>query len=116
MIRLIQGVFFQPIGGILHQTMYAGLIFSEGGRLKGAMQDHYGDSELSLILLSANEVQFTKQYVGRGDFIHYTFKRRTEGGMWIGEFAGDQVGKGVSKCVITETVDELFSPDPKLPK
>jgi hypothetical protein len=114
MIRLIQGMFFQGVGGVLHQTMYAGVIFSEKGRLAGNLRDFYGDSVLSLVLISPKEIQFTKKYAGREDLIHYTFKRRTENGIWVGEYTGDRVGKGISKCVITEIADSFFSPDPEL--
>lgn len=126
---LVQGLFFQnqqymglayaPIDGLiatinedLFQFMYAGLIWTDErhalGGLKGEMQDHFGRSRLSEIRVSDTVVSFTKKYERRDDEILYTFKIK-DGNSWIGEYNGDAVGSGTSRCIITEVPNSFFS-------
>lgn len=127
---LIQGVFFQiqeqiglrmvAIEGMvpviergLIFDMYAGVIFSNPDfppQFLGGMFDHYGESVLSDIEVNDMQIRFKKQYTHRRDEISYTFKVK-DGNTWAGEYSGEAVGNGLSRCVITE-VDDSFN-DPK---
>lgn len=125
---LIQGLFFQnqqymelacvPKEGVvavihegLFQYMYAGLIWTDErqvlGGLKGEMQDQFGHSRLSRIQVSDLEISFTKKYDRRDDEILYKFRIK-DGNSWIGEYNGDMVGSGTSRCIITEVPDSFF--------
>ena len=93
MIWLIQGIFFQnqswldvrcvPIEGNvavivkgLIQTIFSGAIYPDGKdvshTLVGQMFDHYGYAVLTDVLVSDDEVRFTKRYERRQDTILYT--------------------------------------------
>lgn len=131
---LIQGCFFQnqewlglrtePIEGTvcviekgLIWDMFAGIIRHNPNfppQLIGGMLDHYGESILSDIEINDIQVRFTKRYERRSDEILYSFKVK-EGNTWAGKYSGEAVGKGLSRCVITE-VDDSFSDQRKLMK
>jgi len=126
---LIQGLFFQnrQVLGLacsvegnaavlysgLFQFMFAGLIWTDKQsalyELTGDMLDHFGRSRLSEVQVTDLEVKFTKRYKGREDDIFYTFKVR-DGDSWVGEYRGDRVGSGTSRCIITEVPDSFFEP------
>jgi hypothetical protein len=127
---LIQGVFFQnqewlgvrmvPIegmvavieGGLIYD-MYAGIIRVDPenpGRFVGGMNDHYGESNLSeIIFVDGVKLSFSKKYDRRQDKIRYSFKAK-DGVTWIGVYVGEVVGKGLSRCVITEVEDSFNDP------
>ena len=128
---LIQGVFFQnqewlgtrmvPIEGMvaviergLIYDMYAGIIRVDPEnpwRFVGGMNDHYGESTLSdIVFVDGVELSFSKKYNRRQDKIHYSFKVK-DGNTWAGEYSGEIVGKGLSRCIVTE-VDDSFN-DPR---
>ncbi len=128
---LIQGVFFQnrsnlDIGyqnGIGESVMirtdlcrftYAGMIgldpVSNEGNLIGMLQDYYGHSILFDVVVSDEEVGFTKRYVDRDDFITYTFRVK-DGQTWVGEYAGSDVGTGISRCILTSVEDSFLLPE-----
>ncbi len=130
MIRLIQGVFFQnqewvglgmrPGDGVvtvmhsgLCQFVYGGVIWQDPknalGALIGHMQDSFGQALLSDIYASDHTLRFVKQYRDRDDTIQYTFEKKDDLG-WIGEYAGKEVGTGISRCVVTEVEDGFFDP------
>ena len=129
MIFLIQGVFFQnqewlgtrmvPVEGMvaviekgLIWDMYAGVIRPNPnfpGQLIGGMKDHYGESILSDIEVSDIQVKFTKKYNRRDDKIEYLFKVK-DGNTWAGEYHGDVVGQGLSRCIVTEMDDSFGDP------
>ncbi len=93
--------------------MYAGFIQQdpEGlpGELIGRMQDHFGQSVLAGIVISDQRMDFVKQYEKTHRIrapIAYVFRMR-DGNTWVGEYSGDKVGSGITRCVLTE-VDETF--------
>ena len=47
-----------------------------------------------------------KKYFERNDIIAYQFKKQGE--IWIGEYSGDEVGKGTAKCILTQVSDDIF--------
>ena len=128
---LIQGVFFQnqewldlatkPVDGVvavikrgLIFMLYAGVIKLNSDpipQLEGEMFDYYGISTLSDITVNETGLSFTKQYKNRPDTIRYTFTDR-EGITWAGRYAGEAVGSGISRCVITEVGDSFMDPVP----
>ncbi|MDD2758170.1 MAG: hypothetical protein PHD72_02225 [Patescibacteria group bacterium] len=124
---LIQGFFFQERlwlgpegseGGFgevvifskgLCRFMYAGVIYPDRGRpsaLVGDMVDCFGESVLSDVSISSDEVCFIKKYVHRADLINYKFGR--QGNLWVGGYSGTAVGGDVATCIITETPADLF--------
>jgi len=127
---LIQGVFFQnqewlgtrmmPIDGMvaviergLVFDMYAGVIRQNPDfppQLLGGMFDHYGESVLSDIEVNGIQVRFKKQYIHRRDEISYVFKVK-DGDTWVGEYSGEEVGNGLSRCLITEVDDSFNDPE-----
>ena len=127
---LIQGVFFQnqewlgtqmvPIDGMvvviergLIYGMYAGIIRVDpknSRRLIGGMNDHWGESVLSgIVFVDGIKLSFLKKYDHREDTILYSFKAK-DGITWIGEYEGEIVGKGLSRCIITEVDDSFNDP------
>jgi hypothetical protein len=128
---LIQGLFFQnrqwlglgykPADGVvavirngLCQFMYAGAIWQDPahvmGGLTGHMLDTFGNSILSDIYIDDGVIRFKKKYDSRPDTIQYVFEKK-DGNSWVGEYTGSAVGKGISRCVLTEVSDEFFLPD-----
>lgn len=133
----IQGVFFQnqewlgvqtvPIEGNvavlrrgLQWDMYAGIIFPNPERVHlpenkftdefiGGMNDHFGESTLKDIVITDLEISFSKKYNRRDDVIHYSFKIK-DGNTWVGGYHGDEVGKGLSRCIITPVNDSFNDP------
>jgi hypothetical protein len=87
--------------------MYAGAIWQDSGGLTGCMQDAFGKSELSEIVISDTEVRFVKTYEGRQRPIRYLFRKK-DGNTWVGDYRGEGVGVGVSRCLVTEVDDECF--------
>lgn len=128
MIFLIQGCFFQNqtwlgIGmstegcvatlerGLIWD-MYAGIIRPNPNfppQLIGGMVDHYGESTLSDVEVSNIQVGFVKKYDRRQDTIRYLFKVK-DGNTWVGEYSGEAVGRGLSRCIITQVDDSFNDP------
>ena len=125
---LIQGVFFQKLTGLdldfsegdaraVIRTsgcyfMYAGAFGpdpEQGGVMRGRMNDHFGDSTLTNIIMPGDGLRFTKQYDGREEFIHYAFQKG-DGGTLIGGFDGPGNMSGESKCVLAQVPDNFFAP------
>ena len=126
---LIQGVFFHPqsslrigrddaIGERVHieqwlcYFMYAGAFGPDperGGVMRGRMNDRFGDSTLTNIIMTGDGLRFTKQYDGRKEFIHYAFQKG-DGGTLIGGFDGPGNMSGESKCVLAQVPDNFFAP------
>ena len=96
-VHLMQGVFFQRQDhlGLGHNAegdlrvfvrsgmcryMYSGVIFPDPdsvvGRLIGEMFDNFGQSILSDIQMSLDELRFVKKYNDRKDIIRYRFHRQ----------------------------------------
>lgn len=100
----------------LFNAMYAGVIFPdvEGaeGKLVGRMFDECGYSELSNVVETDDEFRYTKRYQHREDFIHYSFRFDQVSRTWIGQYDGEAVGNGVSRCIITPISKDFFDPNP----
>lgn len=99
----------------LTSSLYVGVIcddpdITESGVpiLVGNMADEYGESKISDITLTDTEFKFSKKYAGRKDTIFYTFQK--DGEKWVGEYSGTNVGKGLSRCVLTLIPDDFFDP------
>lgn len=131
MAHLIQGVFFQQnqwldlaerprfgtcvvINKGVCRFVYAGVIWRDNakalGPLVGSITDHFGESELSNVSVTEQGIEFVKRYLKRRDTIRYVFSKK-DGNTWAGEWSGDAVGSGISRCVVTEVPDEFFSPE-----
>lgn len=127
-IYLIQGFFFQnyqwlSLGmgvegttvfvkeGLCH-FMFAGIIYSDKtevlGALAGQMNDQFGHSVLSQVMILPHKVTFVKKYVDRNYEIKYTFRQQDS--LWVGSYSGERAGEGGAKCVITEVTENLFKP------
>lgn len=123
MIYFIQGIFYQNnswmdvkagrpaiVSGLL-SMMYSGVLGPDPenpGRLAGSMMDVYGDSILSDVVYTPNELQFTKTYSERnnGPAMRYSF--RELGGRWVGTYDGEQVGSGISWCLLKPVEESFF--------
>jgi hypothetical protein len=130
-IFLIQGLFFTKdsmlairvdpeigervaIQTAITHTMYAGVLkFPEGINYAGvgALQDHYGVSDLSVVRMTKDSLTFVKKYSHRRDTIFYNLNPiSAESNIWIGNYSGDDVGYGAVRCIITEISEDFFSP------
>jgi hypothetical protein len=76
-------------------------------KLTGTMVDHAGESDIVDIQLTEDTLSFSKLYLGREDCIDYTFKKQLDG-TWEGEYVGDAVGRGKSRCVLTPVPDDFL--------
>jgi len=133
-VYLIQGFFFQHQGWLglgmssegegvvtvinsgLCRFMYSGVIYPDKhnalGGFAGQMSDHFGDSQLSKVVVLPEEVRFVKKYDRRDDLIDYKFSKQN--GLWVGKYSGPVVGQGGAKCVITEVTEDLFRPPERI--
>lgn len=124
-VLLVQGFFFQDLGGIriayypsvgsvaifqseLIQTMFAGVlsIDERSDFWAGSMMDHYGLSDISDGVLVDDSFSFDKKYRDRNDVISYKFRR--EGDLWVGGYFGTLTGSGDARCVVTPSHEGLF--------
>jgi hypothetical protein len=124
-IYLIQGFFWQYLSpqsndGLLQiigsrsKFMFAGALFlpaSYGSDKKaGEMNDLYGISVLSNVVIEQDCLTFDKKYLaGRPcGVISYSFKR--EDAIWTGEYSSS-IGNGLAKCVLLEVPWNFFTDD-----
>jgi len=96
--------------------MFSGVIYPDQnnvlGGLAGEMNDQFGQSQLSHVILFPDErVKFVKKYNHRDDRIEYEFIK--EGSIWVGKYSGPVVKEGNAKCIITQVPEELFLPPQK---
>ena len=127
---LVQGVFFQVrdllevaekpgigtavvICGGLCRFLFSGVIERDPEHLRGGYRGHlndwFGGSELTGILLTETELCFTKKYMKRKDTIQYVFTKQDDG-IWIGKYNGAVTGGGFSRCLLTPVTSEFFAP------
>jgi hypothetical protein len=78
------------------------------GYFVGSMTDHAGQAELVAVKLTEDTLSFSKLYLHREDCIDYTFKKQPDG-TWEGEYVGDAVGRGKSRCVLTPVPDDFLT-------
>lgn len=124
-LLLIQGVFFQAtrgfsigylpgIGSIatiekaLKQGIYSAIvgpdkIASPSDTFSGHMHDYVGYSSVTDLVMTESELTFTKNYPGRHP-IYYEFKEK-KGNVWTGIWKGQDCGRGVTRCIVTEIED-----------
>lgn len=128
---LIQGLFFQEgyhpeVAAVpgegntlvmrsgLFSAMFAGMIFPSSDALRlltGHMIDRFGDSVLSDVHIGDTELRFSKQYADATLPISYSFRRYgQQGGLWVGEFAGEECGTGAANCVLASIPARLLRP------
>lgn len=129
---IISGVFFQnqqwiglamrPVDGLvpiiesgLIRSCFSGMILeTPPGVYVGGIFDHYGESEIFDIEfcgIGSQRLSFTKKYRQRPDSIKYTFTKKDDSGIFVGEFSGELVGSGTAKCVLTEVSDNFLLPE-----
>ncbi len=100
---MVQGVFFFAYPG--KSTLYyhfAGMIHPEEDGRRGMLNDKFGDSFLTDVVVTETEVRFTKTYEGRTDPIHYTLKKKSDSIFWTGHYDGEKTGSDQVNCLITE--------------
>lgn len=130
MLYLIQGVFFQNyqrlglgmggegegvvamISNRLCHFMYYGVIYSDKnnvlGRLAGQMNDYFGGSSLTKVYFSPKGLEFVKKYDNKDYLIEYKF--RSKDNIWVGEYSSTAIGRGKTRCIITEVPEDFFQP------
>jgi hypothetical protein len=131
-LYLIQGVFFQerqslevahlPVEGAvavvrdcLHHFMFAGILEVDPEKVlsgyRGAMQDYFGESQVSNGRLTEDTLYFTKKYQHRSDTIEYKLTKE-DSRTWVGEYNGLVTGTGRVRCLLTPITSDFFrSPD-----
>jgi len=124
---LIQGVFFQnqswlgiamkPIEGAvavinraLCQFQFSGIIelATEDNLGQGILNDVFGTADLTSVSISDTHLFFKKRYAQRDDAIDYQFSIQPDG-TWAGEYRGERVGSGKTRCVLTPVTKEFFT-------
>ncbi|KKP89190.1 MAG: hypothetical protein UR93_C0001G0022 [Berkelbacteria bacterium GW2011_GWA2_35_9] len=130
MLRLIQGFFFQNYQSLelgfglegsemmiregLCRFMFYGVIIPSSPQtpniLKGEMNDRFGESLLTDIVILPDKVSFTKQYHQDKRTLSYNFTLQ-EGNdrIWVGRFSSS-FANGDAKCIITEVPISFFEP------
>lgn len=97
----------------LHHSLFSGVIAppptNPEAPLEGALQDNYGESTLSDVILTEEKLEFTKKYDHRSNEVRYTFNKKVAG-FWIGAWEGSDVGTGFAKCVIMPVGPDYFDP------
>jgi hypothetical protein len=104
---LINGVFFQNIGGPSPFTFF-GVIKTDGDAGDGEMRDNFGTAIITDVVLTAEELCFTKRYAHRTDQIKYRFRHHA--GMWVGSYQGRETGEDEARCILTEVPETFFQP------
>jgi hypothetical protein len=112
-LYLIQGFFFQKELCSIYSSrfMYSGTIYTEEHSVcpvMGKMVDHFGESLLYDVIISPKKISFVKLYMHRSDFIHYNLTKKE--GIWIGSYSGLLPAIGVTKCIVTEVLEDFFLP------
>jgi hypothetical protein len=113
-LYLIQGFFFKTgaHGCGFSRFMYSGTIYTGEHNndypVMGKMIDHFGESLLYDVIISPKKISFVKLYMHRSDFIHYNLTKKE--GIWIGSYSGLLPAIGVTKCIVTEVLEDFFLP------
>lgn len=81
------------------------------GTLQGNMEDCFGRATLRNVRMRQDEfLSFTKKYDNRPDTIEYEFHYRN--GIWVGDYTGDETGRGDAKCIVTEVPNDFYTTPP----
>jgi hypothetical protein len=122
-VYVLQGIFYQGvpsfklqpdnivIGKVMFFCMFHGIIVMENSEFEGEMQDHYGKSSLSNVVISGSKISFTKKYHNRYDLIYYNFEK-DENDHWTGTYNGESTGKGMARLLVFEPIDEKLLEPP----
>jgi len=126
MMFLIQGVFLQSeaereslVEQNLHKSTYHGMIEiytdpAEESRLKGEMFDFYGAAWIFNIIISEQELLFTKRYsCSTNGLATFKYKFKRQDNFYVGECEellpnGTSGEKRGTKCILTEVPDDFF--------
>ncbi len=76
---------------------------------EGWIRDECGESVLYSVSVTAEKTSFTKVYGNRKDSIDCTLLEK-RGNIWIGEYSGEQVGRGAMWASIVLLDSQFFDP------
>lgn len=107
----ITGVIIQPFSIGEGMVAFAGYFrhdLKTGRVCDGQLIDPWGPSiMLNFGFMDEKILKFDKKYVGREDIIHCKFEKKGEG-IWVGEYRGEDTGKGDVQCKLYLADDDSF--------
>jgi len=98
------------INRALCQFQFSGIIelATEDNLGQGILNDVFGTADLTSVSISDTHLFFKKRYAQRDDAIDYQFSIQPDG-TWAGEYRGERVGSGKTRCVLTPVTKEFFT-------